>query len=207
MKRYDYIATIDCECEFLRSFEPGKIMRDIWENKTFLTANKSQDFAQNITRDCAQLLGLDSKRIRQETENYLYYWWFNEIPVYRTDTLGEFFSWLDKDGRRDAVFKNWCCFDYIVYVMWLIDSKNASLKKVDIEASCGLTEELFRRKNDLPNFERIYGLHWTSRKNPQLISSKVVMKFHLDRLKHHEAIFRKLKMAAKYVLRTLKLRR
>ena len=195
---YDYIAAVDCECLFIRSFEPGKIMREIWETQSFLTANKSTH-AQTISRHCAELAGLDSSRVRQETEDYLYYWWFNEIPVYRTDTLGGFFSWLGGGSRREAVFSNWCCFDYLRYVMWLIECGGFKLRKIDIEASYGITESLYR--DDRPGIENQCGLHWTSRRNITLQDSKIVMRFHLDRLKNHSSLFRRLKNAAKYILR------
>ena len=202
MNRYDYIAAIDCECEFLRSFEPGKVLREIWESRSFLTANKSDASARKINKDCAELLGLGNggSRIRQQTEDYLYYWWFNEIPVYRTETLGEFFSWLDEGTRREAVFSNWCCFDYIVYVMWLIECKGFSLRRLDIASPFGITEGLYSSRG-LSGFENTNNIHWTSRGKISPEDRNVVMRFHLDRWKNHSSWFGRFKRAVKYVLR------
>ena len=201
MKNYDYIATIDCESEFVRSFEPGEVMNDIWESQSFLTANKSSAKAQEITRRCAELIGLDAEnsRVRQETESYLYYWWFNEIPVYRTDTLSGFFSWLDENSRRESIFGNWCCFDYLVYVMWLIECRGCGLRKIDVTSSFGITEGLYSLRG-YEGFERKHNIHWTSRARVSDGDKNIVMRFHLDRIRNHRSILRKIKSAVRKIL-------
>lgn len=189
MNDYDYIAAVDCECEFVRSFQPGELMNDIWESKSFLTANKTPFAINALTGKCASLLGLDGEdsRVRRETEEYRYYWWFNEIPVYRTDTLKDFFSWLNENSRRDAVFNNWCCFDYLVYVMWLIECRGFTLKRLGLYSQCGITEGLYKRKYAYRRLERDCGFHWTTREKVRPEDSKVVMKFHLDHLKDYRS--------------------
>ena len=214
MRKYDYIATIDCESEFIRSFDPGKLMHDIWESESFLTANKcSAERPKFFARTSSTLLGLngENSRVRQETEDYLYCWWFSEIPTYRTDTLSDFFSWLNENSRREAIFKNWECFDYLVYVMWLIEYRNFKLKKLDIIFPGNINESMWHcNEHEYEGFVRSHGLHWTSREKVEPEDNNVVMKFHLDRLEDYRSpfwevkyMYRKFKRAVKYVLRLL----
>ena len=207
MNDYDYIAAIDCECEFIRSFQPGELMNDIWESKSFLTANKTPNRTNSTSttmRDTAVLMGLDGEQLRHETEDYQYLWWFNEIPVYRTDTLKDFFSWLNENSRRDAVFNNWCCFDYYIYVMWLIECKGFKLTKVDITFPGNLVESLCHcEKDKFKGFEREHNIHWTSRAKVRPEDSSVVMKCQLDHLREYNRPYRKFKRAVKYILISL----
>lgn len=182
-KKFDYIAAIDCECIFLKKFDPGEIMDEIWRNETYLSCNIA---LVRIIHKCAEGLGLlDDSKIVEATGNFKYTWWFNEIPVYKTETLDEFFDWLDEKDRYNIVYNNWNCFDYYVYVMWLIMKFNKKTVKYDYKAYGGIVEELcnpvrfFKRK-----IEKDFGSHWTSNRKIDKTNAKLCLQFHRDHVNY-----------------------
>jgi hypothetical protein len=180
--KYDYIAAIDCECVFLKKTDSGLLMDTIWKEGTYLSCNKSKTGARDV-RICLDALGLgENKLLIQETENKTVTWWFNEIPVYKSDTLDDFFNWLNSEGRYSIVYNEWSCFDYLVYVIWLILCKNKHLKVYDESADCGIIEELCNPKcKKKYTKEKKLGVHWSSRLYRFPANSKIYMIFHLDR--------------------------
>lgn len=181
MNKYDFIAAIDCECVFVRNFDVGKLMAEIWNSKSMLASNISNRGARDVQL-CCEALGLSTNEIvLSETNDFQYTWWFNEIPVYASENLREFFSWLN-DERYKIIYNVWNCFDYLVYVLWLLTEKGYSLKKYKYKTTDGLIEslwkfEIFQKHRK----EEELAVHWTSNININTLNTKICMQFHTDR--------------------------
>lgn len=179
--KFDYIAAIDCECTFCRKFNPGEVMHEIWVSGSMLASNKSVRGAYDV-RVCGKALGFDKfENVVKETVNFSYTWWFNEIPVYNCSNLEEFFGWLESEYYQ-IVYNEWCCFDYLVYGMWLIAYKGHSLKKYNYKTDVGLIETLW--KPYFPHKRKIeidFETHWTSNTKVNINNKNLCVQFHLDR--------------------------
>lgn len=180
-KKYDYIATIDCETKFYGHINIGELLGDIWNKGTYLNSNVSELGGRDVKK-CIQALNLEnSELLKQETENYTYSWWFNDIPVYDSKTINEFFLWIDENSYKETIYYTWECFDYLVYVIWLILTQNKQLNKFGIKSRDIIVESLW--KTEIINkkkIEEMLGTHWTSRHTLHE-GERIQVEFHLDR--------------------------
>ena len=122
----------------------------------------------------------NNKVLRREFEGYKYNFWFNEIPVYKCDTLPGFFDWLDTFDPEG--YKNeWNCFEYYIYAAYLLLFEGKHLRKFpDIISNGGVMEYLFERPiEEQHKILDTIGTHWSS--NSEVTNSKTCMLFHLDR--------------------------
>ena len=130
-KDYDYIAPIDADFKFLKSFDPYQVMDEVWKNKSCFFRNNCRVHNQIMMRNCAYLCGLENnENLIKETKDFTYSCWFNDIPVYDTQHWEEFSKWMctskasnGKTPFYNAKF-NFSCFDYWMYWFWLICFKD-----------------------------------------------------------------------------------
>jgi hypothetical protein len=91
---YDYIGVYDSEVAFVRNCDLDEIYKEIGE-RTSIKANSTLDAGKQPLIITASKLGLDkNETLLDHTENLSLYWWFNEIPVYKTSLFKEFLEWL-----------------------------------------------------------------------------------------------------------------
>lgn len=176
--KYEYLIPVDSESRFIKKGNYRNLCREIWEKKTFLNANYSPH-ACTIQRRCFMTMGMyDNINLVRETRYFNYNIWFNEIPVYKCDLLDEFFTFLD--SYNSTSWKNeWDCYDYYIFMAFLIMKKGYKLKRFNYEAIGGAVEYLpqFSEKMQREILERM-GSHWSSSK---IRSKNTFMLFHLDR--------------------------
>ena len=123
----------------------------------------------------------DNINLVRETRFFNYNIWFNEIPVYKCDLLDEFFQFLD--SYSDTSWKNeWDCYDYYIFMAFLIIKKGYKLRRFKYEAIGGAVEYLpqFPIEKQYEILKRM-GSHWTSSK---IKNENTFMLFHLDRGKN-----------------------
>lgn len=176
--KYKYIYTIDSETRFIREGDFLDIGNSIWNTNNMLNANISPDGFQ-IMRSCYKTLGIYSNaKLKKETGNFKYNVWFNEIPIYRCDLLGDFFHWLS--ALSPEYIHNWMCFDYYIFAAFLIMEKNYKFNKHRLTSLGGIVEflYLFPKKKQL-KINRLLHAHWTS--SDECITEHTFMRFHLDR--------------------------
>lgn len=182
MKEYDFLAAIDSESLFIKSVDFAIIFNEIWENQSNLNSNISID-GIHILRNCYKAIGLyEDKILRKEFGNYKYNFWFNEIPIYKCDTLPDFFQWIS-NFSIEKWGNEWCCFEYYLYVAFLLKEKKFHLRKYKYYSPGGIMEYIghFSRKKQLKIMEK-FQTHWTS--NTNVLNDSIYMLFHLDRNKH-----------------------
>lgn len=184
MDKYKYIILIDCESLFLKQCNFDNLAEEIWNSKTMLNSNKSPN-GYFVMRKCYRAMGLyHNKKLRKDTENFKYNFWFNELQVYKCEYLPDFFNWMESHNK-DKIYNTWACFEYYVFYAYLLLEKNIHLKKYDYKSWNGINEVLFRfpvekQKEILKNMN----LHWTTSK--EAINENTVMLFHVDRAVYNE---------------------
>lgn len=184
MYDYDYLALVDSESIFIKKENFYELFEEIWDTGTFLNCNISPD-GFFIQRDCFRTLSkkiYNNKIIRSEFDDFRYNLWFNEIPVYKCSTLPSFMKWLDSFDKNGWMNK-WNCFDYYMYVAYLVLYENKHLiKHPDIISNGGVMEYLFERPiSEQVDIINKLGTHWSS--NKCAINDNICMLFHLDREK------------------------
>lgn len=179
MNKYDYIIITDCEAKFIKPCNYNQLAVEIWDKKTMLNSNKSPD-GYFIMRSCYKTLGLyENKKLKKDTKNFSYNFWFNELQVYKTEYLPSFFEWLEKHNK-DAVLNNWSCFEYYVYYAYLLLEHDIHINRFKFKSFGGINEYLYRfpKEHQLKVLKEM-NLHWSSSKDA--ILDQTVMLFHLDR--------------------------
>ena len=126
-KKYDYVAAIDVDCIFVKPFNTYDLLKEVWDQRTCFFKNRTSIMNEVHLINCAYACGLENNRLLiQETQNFTLSCWFNDIPVYKSSTLDDFFDWLDsvnsKNGKTtyQNVKENFCCFDYWIYWFYMI---------------------------------------------------------------------------------------
>ena len=181
--KYDYIATVDCECVFLPvSLTAGEMLENVWRAGTCFSANRSYAGA-DVMMKCAAALDLQNdEKILRETGGLCYTWWFNDIPVYLASDIAPFFQWLEEDDRFKKTYYDWNCFDHLVYGMWRILYRDQHIYRHKLIGISSIAEACWRP--ELPGkgrIERILGTHWTSRVDTSHVNAGIYMQFHRDR--------------------------
>jgi hypothetical protein len=132
--QYDYVGIFDSETLFIREFDSDIIYPTIFSKKILKSNMTSCD---SLIKKSAEMMGLvDNQKLKDQTENYTYYWWFNEICVYEQKTYFEFKKYLNSLPNVDQILNERDCFDYILYGIWLICFTDFNIKKY-------LTHKLF----------------------------------------------------------------
>lgn len=177
-EKYDYLATIDSETRFVKNVDYELLFDTMWKNQDLLKANRSPN-GFFIMRQCFKTLGIyKNKILREETGNYLYNIWFNDIPLYKSEVLDDFFHWLDE---LDDGYKNdWYCFEYYIFMAFLVIEKNYHIKKYDYESLGGIMEYLYLFPQEKQyQIIRKLNSHWTS--SDDCVVEQSSIRFHLDR--------------------------
>ena len=212
--KYEYIAAIDCDSIFLKNFDIYEVFNEIWESKScFYKARQISEGSVEGRRKCAEEIGLANNYfLKRETEDFLYNIWFNDIPVYKSSNLKEFFDWIHfsklEDGNTiyNHILQTFECFDYFIYWYWLVSykgftsdrtyfvSNNVSLiesiplyYKLSIDMKNKIPEEMnYNLLYMIYNIEETIKTHWTTRnyeKTKKIIpNSRLCMQIHCDRL-------------------------
>ena len=182
MDQYAYLSIVDSESIFIKKEDFYNLFKEIWEEGTCLNSNISPD-GFFILRQCFRTLSIElynNKILRREFENYKYNFWFNEIPVYKCDTLPGFFKWLDTFDPNG--YKNeWYCFEYYLYAAYMILFEGKHVNKYpDIISNGGVMEYLFEKPiEEQKHILDEIGTHWSS--NIKVTNDRTCMIFHLDR--------------------------
>lgn len=178
---YDFIATYDSECCFIKECDLDLIYEDICKKK-YLKANKSIIGSNIIKRVCENLDLINDTKVIKETENFSLYWWFNEIPVYKKELFLEFFDWYIKHPKKEILQNDYYCFDYLIYGLWLISNKNYKLKKyeVPVELQIGAVED-FRLSQEMRDFvSKKFNSYWSTNSKNFKNYKKIKLIFHTD---------------------------
>lgn len=124
-KGYTHVGVFDAECEVVKPFDSNTIYPIIY-NKRELKCNLSR-WGGALVKANASILNIEND-LTNITDNFIQYWWFNEVCVYERDNFIDFFSYIKNIG--DGVYAKWEYFDYLLYGCYLLKYKNFKLNKL-----------------------------------------------------------------------------
>lgn len=164
--KYDYLATIDTETIFLRPVTPH--LKEIWDNNCFV-ANFSRR-GHEIIEECIKTLNIDYK-----LDPNLYFW-FNDIPVYKTSYIREFLDYLP-----EVIY--YYSFDHMLFTIFMMEKHNQQLKIINGMPEYSIIEELSLEQN--ASMRYLAGkTNWSTYFNGVEKLDNIKMLFHLDRYPH-----------------------
>jgi hypothetical protein len=172
-ENYKYMAIFDSEIEFVKSYNESDEYEKIFLSKVFkanISTNGIEIMSTNV-----HSLGLNDEQtnlINLETQNLDYYWWFNEVCVYESDTFNKFYEWLSAKTNFNQIMSTHHCFDYLLYSIWLILFENFKIQKFEHQFKWGALE-------DTINLEIINEFKSLVSKNAESEYTKVII--HKDR--------------------------
>lgn len=190
---YDYILCCDSEIDILPEYFThdniyGKLERIFQKKQIYASDAVGRDptgrWITQITNRCAQLFPTAFNQLAELTNDFEYYFWWSDIPVYRRSDLADFFSKFD-DSRLVHYH-----FDHMIYQMYLVLYHDFKFVNINTITKLGWSlEKLYRYDKDV--FQNLtdlgYEFSWITKKlalcmpDDALRIYKPYMIYHLDR--------------------------
>ncbi len=133
--RFKYLIVIDAESIILRSLNLLDLCERYFKDK-ILYGNYARKDVLTIVNSCLSYF----PQGKAETFDHRLYLWFNQLCIYKTDNLNDFFAQtgIFKDiaalGRKD--------FDYYIYMLYLIFYQGFRVKNIGVTAAYGFCEDV-----------------------------------------------------------------
>ena len=185
--KFDYIICCDSEIDIMCSnFTTENVnhkIKCIFDNKKIYAGETQIEPIINITQTSANLFMDKYEYLKNITKNFTLYFWWSDLPVYRTTDLNPFFNAINYDniGRSH--------FDYIIYQYYLILCHDFEIVNITPMTNCAFSfEEL--NTNDIDILNKLinigYGFSWNNKRfynlNKQFVESQQgFLIYHLDR--------------------------
>jgi hypothetical protein len=116
--KYDYIICCDSEidiiCDNFTNENINDKIKHIFNNKKIYAGDTNVNAIKNITQTSANLFPEKYDFLKNITTNFTLYFWWSDLPVYRTADITPFLSMINYDNIV------WAHFDYIIYQYYLI---------------------------------------------------------------------------------------
>lgn len=176
--KYRYIGVVDCECLFIKKCNVDDKFKEIWSERTVMAASKSY-LLRSLLYYCINGLAIgDVDRIKQNTDNYVYNCWFNDIPVYNTEYTAGFFRWLESQDIK-RILDSFYMVDYYLFLLYMMDKYGWTIKKIDTWSPVGLMEEIaYSHPHEVSIYMNEIGTHWTSKLEKS--NERTFLLFHRD---------------------------
>lgn len=142
-EKYDYLIVLDSEMEFIKNVDIKSICERFFDEK-ILYGNRVWEFQSilenEIKTNCQKYFKTNKNYYKiAEREGDLYLW-FNNMPIYKTDTLDEFFQIIDYKNNIDKY--SWEDFDYYIYMYYLIVYHDFNVKDCKMFGLMGAAENI-----------------------------------------------------------------
>lgn len=184
---YDYIICCDSEidilCPYFTNENINNKIKQIFDNKQIYAGDCNNSYTIDVTKTCALIYPENYEYLKQITNDFMLYFWWSDLPVYRREDIGPFFNIINYDNIVSTQF------DYIIYQYYLIlyhDFKiinTTSITQLNWSLELLLTNNI-DILNGLINIK--YGFSWVTKDfynlNSTFIESqKGFLIYHLDR--------------------------
>ncbi len=115
--KYEYITCIDSEIIFLKNNNFYNMMKEVYEQKKILGAKINTDELKNIIKNSSIAKNQeDEEKIKKITNDYTIYTWWNNVPVYKSDDIEDFFNFIGFDNLEEFLKRiNWYYFENLSY--------------------------------------------------------------------------------------------
>jgi hypothetical protein len=132
--KFDYIAVIDSEVEFINLDNLYDKFKLYCDRKTVIagnttTRNKVHYFLDDIHKKTIEHIKINDRTVvNNETKNGKYYFWYSDINIYDRKLLPDFFKYINFDlsSNFTSFIKtiNFWSFEYIIYYYYCIALHN-----------------------------------------------------------------------------------
>ena len=189
-KDYLYFIVCDSEIDIInKNFTFQNIIMKInefYNNKRIFEG--TADSLKKITRTSCEIFKSDDDKIKLKnlTNNFKSYYWWSDIPVYKSSHLEDFFSKIDLN-----INLNWFHFDHKIYMNYLVLYHD--FKFISLTSLIGRMHSLESYFTDDVNFLKIlkknnYTFSWIipllfKKHYHYLIENGSFLLYHLDRAK------------------------
>ncbi len=179
----DKIATVDADSIFIRHLDYDNGFKNILENKK-IYASKSNLVADLMSKNASFFSKEDQIKIRDKTENYSLYFWFNEIPVYDKDSFYSFIDYINYHKIKHEI--KYHHFDFMIYAFYLLSKDLLEIKEIPNTQNKTKNESFIERQADFSpdQFEKsftFYNPMWIKNLISENMMKNVFIQIHRDR--------------------------
>lgn len=135
--KYEYIIVIDDESQLISNVDLLGLCENFFRNKILygnMVENAIWDFKTIVPNSCSAFF---DKTSRSKLSCPLYLW-FNQIPIYKSATLPDFFQMTNMGGNLSKLTYN--DFDYYIYMFYLILKHGFTICDLGITTNKSMTE-------------------------------------------------------------------
>jgi len=178
---YDYVGVFDAEIKIVKPFNTDEIYPEIFQTKE-LKCNACMPSVDGgaVVKNNSLTMGIaGNENLIRETENFKWYWWFNEICVYESATFDEFMTFLKNSGGLEIYYNEYWCFDYLLYGIWLLAFKNFKTKKFFPDKKFGFGA-IEHNQFNVGNISDEFKSYMDSNMHPER-HDHIKVQFHMDR--------------------------
>lgn len=155
--RYKYIIVLDDDCIFSATVDLLDLCSDYFARKV-LYGNILQDPPFNIINSVVENCKRFYPKAQRQKLNCPLYLWFNQVPIYSTENLDDFFQLSGIDHEISKL--TWEDFDYYIYMYYLILQCGFQAEDMGVVAPLALSElctgESFSVYSNIFQTEKIY---------------------------------------------------
>ena len=121
---YELLVTCDAETAVLRPAGVLRAARAAAAGLPLLVATSVPGYADMVEASAAGFPAADYAAIRQRTQGFALWTWWNQLPVWRAEEVPKFLRYLAFPARIPQAFNE---FDHLSYTLWRVLHRNASL--------------------------------------------------------------------------------
>jgi len=190
---HDYFIVCDSEIQIIEENFTCDIIKSIcdtiFKNKLLYGGRVNNLLTRSIMQESANLLKNDvyTHIIREHTKDYSMYIWWSDLPIYKRDTLNEFFSLINYDNLPPEYYVQ-NHFDHLVYSYYLILFHDFKICDTSLcmNNKWSLESYIPRHEGDLKYLQNVgYTFSWVVQKfynnYIEFLNGKTILIYHLDR--------------------------
>ncbi len=188
-EKHEYFYVFDSEVEFIKKCDMDQIAIDYYKDLKIYSNKLYQDHPKitKIIREPYKFFNINEKKKIIENIKHSYFW-FNDIPLYKSEYLNGFFEKIDFIHRLKFIRKmNWFVFEYILYIYYLITIDKVKIINIDSEYNIKMNNCFGEQKlndNNREQLKKIFEITkpmWSLKSIPNNYSDNIFIHFHLDR--------------------------
>jgi len=184
---YDYIICCDSEIDIICDNFTNEVInnkiQNIFTNKKIYAGDTDDIKGKNITETSANIFPNNIDVLKNITNNFTMYFWWSDLPVYRTSDIIPFFNIINYENIT------WEHFDHIIYQYYLVLYHGFEIiNTTPITNMKWSLESLYTTDIDTLNnlIDIDYGFSWNSKGMYELnknfiTSQKGFLIYHMDR--------------------------
>jgi hypothetical protein len=183
---FEYVATIDADTEFFKTVDYDQLFKNYYK-KSRIFGNyfdryvKKNKHLINITTAPLDFFTEDDKKIiKNKTNNFQFYFWYNDIPIYKKSIFLDFMQYIDYKNRIKDI--DWKHFDFFLYAYYLI-KENIFKPTLLLDAEVGtMVEDQYEMNEEV--FKLMFKKSkpmWIKKDIDKKLMNNTFMHVHLDR--------------------------